>query len=66
MSSLITAWELQNRTEKELCALFRKVSQEAAQSDPGTPERRNAVASLENINRALNTRRAPQPKPPGF
>jgi len=66
MSSLITAWELQNRTEKELCALFRKVSQEAAQSEPGSPERRNAIASLENINRALNTLRTQYPKPPRF
>ena len=66
MFKLITAWELQQRTDTELCALFQKVSQEIAKAEPGTDDHRNACGSLENIKRAIHTRRAPRPKPPGF
>lgn len=66
MSKLITAWELQQRSDKELCALFHKVSQELVQSESGTYQRRNSLASIENITRELNIRRAYHPKPPGF
>jgi len=66
MSKLITAWELQQHRDTELCALFHKVSQELVQSEPGTYQRRNALASIENITCELNYRRAYHPKPPGF
>ena len=70
MCRIITASELQNKTDIELSALFRKVSQQVTKSEPGTPERRNALASLENIQRVINTRYIShysyKPKPPGF
>ncbi len=65
MCRLITAFELQTRSTDELSALFRKVPQQLARSEPGTAERRNAVASLENINRALTARYAKRFMPPG-
>ncbi len=66
MKKVITTMELQQQTGSELSALFRKVSQDLVQSEPGSPERRNTLASLENINRAINTRQTLQLKPPGF
>jgi hypothetical protein len=66
MFKLITAWELQHRTDTELCALFQKVSQEMVKTEPGTDDHRNACGSLENIKRAINSRQAPRPKPPCF
>jgi hypothetical protein len=66
MCRLITAFELQTRTTDELSALFRKVSEELVRSEPGSPERRNALGSLENIERAINARYAKRFTPPGF
>ena len=66
MFKLITAWELQHRTDTELCALFQKVSQEMVKTEPGSDDHRNACASLENVKRAINARQAPRLKPPGF
>ena len=70
MCRIITASELNNKTSNELSALFYKVSQAVAKSEPGSPERRNALASLENISRAMRschtTPHYPHPKPPGF
>tara|TARA_R110002110_G_scaffold342710_1_gene552765 strand:- start:908 stop:1090 length:183 start_codon:yes stop_codon:yes gene_type:complete len=56
MSRLILGQELQHLPEGELLALFNAVSQELTCSDPDTPERRNALGSLENIKRVLNQR----------
>lgn len=53
MNRLLTIAELQNRTESELCALFRQTSQALVRTSTGTPERRNNLASIENITRAL-------------
>ena len=70
MCRIITASELNNKTSNELSALFYKVSQQVAKSEPGSPERSNALASLENISRAMCTRHTEPrylcPKPPGF
>jgi hypothetical protein len=70
MCRIITASELEIKTNIELSALFREVSQEIANSEAGSPERRNALASLDNISRAMRSRhiapRGPHPKPPGF
>lgn len=70
MCRIITESELTNKTDIELSALFRKVSQDIANSKIGSPERRKALASLDNISRAMRTRhsapRYPHPKPPGF
>lgn len=49
---LITSHELANRKKKELSALFHSVSKQLAMTKAGTPARRNALATLENINRA--------------
>lgn len=58
MSRLILGQELKHLREGELLALFNAVSFELNRSNPDTPERRNALASLENIQRELNQRRA--------
>jgi hypothetical protein len=49
---LISNRELQQRSESELSALFRTMSEGLVRSGRGTPERTNALASLENISRA--------------
>ena len=53
---LITSFELANRSDSELAAIFRQVSAAVAQTAIGSPERRNALASLENIRRAQAAR----------
>lgn len=61
---LITRTELAGRTEGELSELFREVSLGLARTKPSSPERRNALGTLENINReraARRTRRGPTP-----
>ena len=54
---LITSFDLANRSETELAVLFWAVTRTLTCSDPDTPERRNALASLENISRARIARR---------
>jgi hypothetical protein len=49
---LIPALELHKRSASELSDLFRRVSEGLVLTHFGTPERRNALASLENITRA--------------
>jgi hypothetical protein len=44
--------ELAGRNESELSVLFHIVSRHLALTAPCSPERRNALASLENISRA--------------
>lgn len=51
MNRLITRSELAGRSDGALAALFRQVSQDLAQTAPGSAERRNALATLENITR---------------
>ncbi len=64
---LITSVELSKRTETELRGLFAMVSKDLIQTKRDTWERRNALASLENINRVLNGMRArPRAVKPGF
>lgn len=53
MNRLLTTFELQRHTASELNALFRQASQALARSAAETPERRIALASLENISRVL-------------
>ena len=67
MVRIIKQSELAPLGIKELRALFNKVSQELIRTEPGSPERRSALASLENIQRTLAARMAaPRPKPPGL
>lgn len=58
MSRLILGQELKALSEGALHALFNAVSLELNRSKPDTPERRDALASLENIQREINHRRA--------
>src|ERR1039457_6341352 len=53
---LISTHELQKRRQNELSALFCTVSKGLVRTRRGSPERRNALASLENISRARATR----------
>lgn len=53
---LITRFELANRSDKELSAIFRLVSEALQRTRPGSPERTNAIASLENIRREQASR----------
>lgn len=53
MNKLMTIAELQSRTEAELRALFRQATEALARTATGTPERRNNLATLENISRAI-------------
>ena len=52
MQKLISSHELQKRSESELSALFCAVWKGLVRTKKGSPERRNALASLENISRA--------------
>ena len=53
---LICNHELQKHTPNELSALFCTVSKGLVRTKRGSPERRNALASLENISRARAAR----------
>lgn len=58
---LISNYELQKRSDSELAALFRTVSQGLVLTARQSPERRNALASLENISRARAVRISKKP-----
>lgn len=53
---LITRFELAAKNENELHALLRNAFNELARSDPDSHQRRNALASIENIQRELASR----------
>ncbi|WP_444994745.1 hypothetical protein [Aliikangiella sp. IMCC44359] len=57
---LITRFELASKNENELHYALRLAFNELAKSDAGSPKRRNALASIENIQNELNSR-APCP-----
>ncbi|MGE0278463.1 MAG: hypothetical protein AB7R40_23955 [Nitrospiraceae bacterium] len=48
---LMTNSELANKNETELASLFGAVSRKLAATRRGSPERRNSLATLENIQR---------------
>lgn len=58
MSRIITPADLHGRSLAELQALYRAVHDELAHSEPGSHERRIALASLEVLTRAIAQRRA--------
>lgn len=67
MCRIISQAELHHLGYIELRALFNKISAELYQTAPRSNARRAALASLENIERAMVQRlSAPQPKPPCF
>ncbi len=53
---LITKFELAAKSKTELYALLREAFNELARSEPNTPQRTNALASLDNIQRELALR----------
>ena len=67
MSRLIMAQELKTHSIAELFSLLAAIKNDFAASNPGTPERRNAIASFENVQREINHRRSrhlqPVPSP---
>lgn len=58
MSRLIQTHDVIHLRDDELLALYRITAQELAASEPYTTAHRYALASLENIRRVLNERRA--------
>ncbi len=62
MGRIITSIELQYRSFAELQALYRKLQQELAISQPGSEDRHNARISLENIVLAISRLRHPVPR----
>ncbi|PJB73628.1 MAG: hypothetical protein CO093_00260 [Alphaproteobacteria bacterium CG_4_9_14_3_um_filter_47_13] len=60
---LITQHELDALTHAELHTLDQILCQLLVQTAPGSPERRNCLASLENVRRSMN-RHDPQPSAP--
>lgn len=63
MSKVITSAELQSRSAAALRAVFNQAQRELAASAAGSAARRNALASLENISRALRARLSAGPRP---
>lgn len=57
---LITRFELAAKSETELHGLLREAFNDLAKSEADSPERRNALASIENIQNELVSR-APCP-----
>lgn len=57
MSRLITRFELAALGDAELHALYRDLFNALARSNRETPERRNALASLENLESEITARR---------
>ncbi|MFC7050401.1 hypothetical protein [Emcibacter nanhaiensis] len=53
MTKLITQHQLATLNQAELHQLYRILHQRLACSAPGTAERRNCLASLENIGNAM-------------
>ena len=53
---LLTRFELAAKNKNELHILLRKSFNELARSNANTHERRNALASIENIQREISSR----------
>ena len=53
---LITRFELAAKNESELHGLLRNAFNELARSEPDTHQRRNALASIDNIQREIGSR----------
>ena len=65
MSTFTTIAALARLTDRELHILFSTVTQRLATYGEGTPERREALATLALIRRVIAQRQAHRPKP-GF
>jgi len=53
---LLTRFELAARNKTDLHALLRNSFNELAKSNPNTYQRRNALASIENIQQEIGSR----------
>ena len=53
---LVTRFEIAAKCETELGAILREAFDELARSKPNTHQRRNALASIENIQREICSR----------
>lgn len=62
---LLTETELTGRTDAELAILFQWAAESLATTRRGTPERRAAIASLQNIG-SERARRHRHSRTPGF
>jgi hypothetical protein len=58
---LITQHELAQRSDKDLSSLFLEATQALITSAPESAERRNALATMENISRERRARCQMQP-----
>jgi len=53
---LVTRFELAGKREDELYGVLRATFNTLANSNPNSHERRNALASIENIQNEINSR----------
>ena len=58
---LLVSHEMQGKSESELCGLFAHACTELNKSKAGSPDRTNALGSLENISRARISRKVFSP-----
>ena len=63
MIKLMTRHELAKLNLAQLHQLYQILYKALAKTSPGTPERRNCLASLENLQREINQRHSNQWKP---
>ncbi|MGR3761918.1 hypothetical protein ACUXV3_17600 [Roseobacteraceae bacterium NS-SX3] len=61
MSKIFTAAALDRYSLPELRTLFQQAQQDLKVSDPDSSERREALANLENVSRAISERTAGTP-----
>jgi hypothetical protein len=67
MSTVLTIATLQSRSDSELQTLLRMAQYDLACSLTGSAERRDALATIENITTVMRQRAMrPRPRPPGF
>ena len=65
MSTVLTVSTLQNRSDFELQTLMRQAQYDLECSRTGSAERRDALATLDNIASVMR-QRSLRPRPPGF
>jgi hypothetical protein len=59
MSTVLTTTELQSRSDLELQTLMRKAQHDLACSERGSEERRDAIATIDNITLVMKQRVCP-------
>ncbi|WP_306168656.1 hypothetical protein [Halomonas sp. MMSF_3323] len=64
MITLLTMHELQGLTDQELGELHQLFSMLLLETEPDTPDRRNILATLENIERATSHQPKTAARPP--